>query len=102
MFKMTCALLNFSNCKFKQKPRDEQAEVADTADGERVSHLLGLQVKDFLNSLVKPKVKVGTEYVNKGQSVVQVNYAITALCKAIFERCSSGSLSVSTTPSLPC
>merc|ERR1712183_285982 len=86
MFKMTCALLNFSNCKFKQKPRDEQAEVADTADGERVSHLLGLQVKDFLNSLVKPKVKVGTEYVNKGQSVVQVNYAITALCKAIFER----------------
>merc|ERR1712142_111195 len=86
MFKLTCALLNFSNCKFKEKPRDEQAEVADTADGERVAHLLGLQVKDFLNSLVKPKVKVGTEYVNKGQSVVQVNYAITALCKAIFER----------------
>merc|ERR1712042_350139 len=86
MFKLTCALLNFSNCKFKQKPRDEQAEVADTADGERVAHLLGLQVKDFLNSLVKPKVKVGTEYVNKGQSVVQVNYAITAQCKAIFER----------------
>jgi len=86
MFKITTAILNFSNCKFKQKPRDEQAEVADTADGERVAHLLGLQVKDFLNSLIKPKVKVGTEYVNKGQSVVQVNYAITALCKALFER----------------
>jgi len=86
MFKITCAILNFSNCKFKQKPRDEQAEVADTADGERVAHLLGLQVKDFLNSLIKPKVKVGTEYVNKGQSVVQVNYAITALCKSLFER----------------
>merc|ERR1712212_1115535 len=86
MFKLTCALLNFSNCKFKEKPRDEQAEVADTADGERVAHLYGLQVKDFLNSLIKPRVKVGTEYVNKGQSVVQVNYAITALCKALFER----------------
>merc|ERR1719477_296932 len=86
MFKITSSILNFSNCKFKQKPRDEQAEVADTADGERVSHLLGLQVKDFLNSLIKPRVKVGTEYVNKGQSVVQVNYAITALCKAMFER----------------
>merc|ERR1712142_239378 len=86
MWKITAAILNFSNCKFKQKPRDEQAEVADTADGERVSHLLGLPVKEFLNSLVKPKVKVGTEYVNKGQSIVQVNYAITALCKAVFER----------------
>ena len=86
MFNITCAILNFSNCKFKQKPRDEQAEVADTADGERVAHLLGLQVKDFHNSLIKPRVKVGTEYVNKGQSVVQVNYAITALCKALFER----------------
>merc|ERR1719477_443370 len=86
MFKITSSILNFSNCKFKQKPRDEQAEVADTADGERVGHLLGLPVKDFHNSLIKPRVKVGTEYVNKGQSVVQVNYAITALCKAMFER----------------
>merc|ERR1711962_57493 len=85
-FKITTGILNFSNCKFKQKPRDEQAEVADTADGERVAHLLGLQAKDFLNPLIKPRVKVGTEYVNKGQSVVQVNYAITALCKALFER----------------
>jgi len=86
MFSITTAILNFSNCKFKEKPRDEQAEVADTADGERVAHLLGLQVKDFLNSLIKPRVKVGTEYVNKGQSVAQVNYSITALCKSLFER----------------
>jgi myosin heavy subunit len=86
MFKITAAILNFSNCKFKQKPRDEQAEVADTADGERVAHLLGLQVKDFLNSLIKPRVKVGTEYVNKGQNVTQVLYAVTALCKAVYER----------------
>merc|ERR1719290_231196 len=86
MFNITCGILNFSNCKFKEKPRDEQAEPADTADGERVAHLLGLQVKDFLNSLIKPRVKVGTEYVNKGQNVTQVNYAITALCKSLFER----------------
>merc|ERR1719494_1320766 len=86
MFSITCAILNFSNCKFKEKPRDEQAEVADTADGERVAHLLGLQVKDFLNSLIKPRVKVGSEYVNKGQNVAQVLYAVTALCKALFER----------------
>merc|ERR1712002_854390 len=38
MFKITAAILNFSNMKFKQKPRDEQAEVEDPADGERVSY----------------------------------------------------------------
>ena len=31
MFKITAAILNFSNMKFKQKPRDEQAEVVDPA-----------------------------------------------------------------------
>ena len=35
---------------------------------------------------MKPKVKVGTEYVNKGQNVTQVLYAISALCKSLFER----------------
>ena len=31
MFKICAAILNFGNMKFKQKPRDEQAEVADPA-----------------------------------------------------------------------
>ena len=29
MYKICAAILNFGNMKFKQKPRDEQAEVAD-------------------------------------------------------------------------
>jgi len=86
MFKIVAGILNFSMMKFKQKPRDEQAEVDDPADGERVAYLLGLPVKEFLISLIKPKVKVGTEYVNKGQSVDQVLYAVAALSKALFER----------------
>jgi len=86
MFKIVASILNFSMMKFKQKPRDEQAEVDDPADGERVSYLLGLSVGEFHKSLVKPKVKVGTEYVNKGQNVDQVLYAVAALSKALFER----------------
>ncbi len=31
MFKITAGILNFSNMKFKQKPRDEQAEIVDPA-----------------------------------------------------------------------
>jgi len=86
MFKITSAIMNFSCMKFKQKPRDEQAEVEDTTDGERVAFLLGIPVKEFHTSLIKPKVKVGTEYVNKGQSVAQVLYNVSGLAKALFER----------------
>uniref|UniRef100_A0A7M5X456 Myosin heavy chain n=1 Tax=Clytia hemisphaerica TaxID=252671 RepID=A0A7M5X456_9CNID len=86
MFKIVASILNMGNMKFKQKPRDEQAEVVDPADGERVSYLLGIPVGEFHKSLVKPKVKVGTEYVNKGQNVSQVLYSVSGLSKAIFER----------------
>jgi myosin heavy subunit len=86
MFKICSAILNFGNIKFKQKPRDEQAEVVDPADGERVGYLLGIAVGEFHKSLIKPKVKVGTEFVNKGQSVSQVLYAVGALSKALYER----------------
>lgn len=55
-------------------------------DGERVSYLLGLPVGEFHKSLTKPKVKVGTEFVNKGQNVSQVLYAVQALSKALYER----------------
>ena len=48
--------------------------------------MLGIQVGEFSKSLTKPKVKVGTEYVNKGQNVNQVLYAVAALSKALFER----------------
>jgi len=86
MWKMTAGVLNFSCMKFKQKPRDEQAEVVDPSDGERVSYLFSIQVGEFHKSLCKPRVKVGTEYVNKGQNVDQVLYAISALSKSVFER----------------
>ena len=55
-------------------------------DGERVAYLLGIPVGEFHKSLIKPKVKVGTEFVNKGQNVSQVLYTVCGLSKAIFER----------------
>merc|ERR1719402_1335617 len=43
-------------------------------------------VSDFHKSITKPRVKVGTEFVNKAQSMAQVNFAVSALSKSIFER----------------
>ena len=41
---------------------------------------------EFHKGLTKPKVKVGTEMVHKGQNMDQVTYAIAALSKAMYER----------------
>ena len=45
-------------------------------DAEKVAFLLGLNCSDMLKCLLTPKVKVGTEYVTKGQSKDQVGLSI--------------------------
>ncbi|KAH3707413.1 hypothetical protein DPMN_066819 [Dreissena polymorpha] len=65
----TAAILHFGEMKWKQNPREEQAE-ADEA--EKVAFLLGINSGDLLKGLLKPKIKVGTEFVVQGRNKEQV------------------------------
>lgn len=78
--------MHFGNSQWKQRPREEQAETDGTEDVEKVSHLLGLQSADLIKGLLKPRIKVGNEYVNKGQNKDQVVNSIAALSKSIYHR----------------
>jgi len=42
------------------------------SEAEKVAFLLGVNCSDLLKSLLTPKVKVGNEYVTKGQNKDQV------------------------------
>jgi len=86
LYKCTGAVLHFGEMKFKQRPREEQAEADGTQDAEKVAFLLGINCQDMLKCLLTPRVKVGTEFVTKGQSKDQVVYAVAALSKAIYAR----------------
>ncbi len=86
LFKATGAILHFGNSKWKQRPREDQAETDGTEECEKVSHLLGIESADLLKGLLKPRIKVGNEYVNKGQNRDQVVNAIGALSKSIYSR----------------
>uniref|UniRef100_A0A4W6DTR7 Myosin motor domain-containing protein n=1 Tax=Lates calcarifer TaxID=8187 RepID=A0A4W6DTR7_LATCA len=86
IYKMTGAVLHHGNMKFKQKQREEQAEPDGTEDADKVAYLLGLNSADMLKALCYPRVKVGNEYVTKGQTVPQVLNSVTALAKSIYER----------------
>ncbi|CAF0824471.1 unnamed protein product [Rotaria sordida] len=86
MYKCTAAIMHFGNSQWKQRPREEQAEAESTEDCEKVAHLLDVDAADLIKGLLKPRIKVGNEFVNKGQSKDQVVNSIGALSKSIYHR----------------
>ena len=52
----------------------------------QVAHLLGVNCADLLKAFLMPKVKVGSEWVTKGQTMAQVEFAVSALAKALYAR----------------
>ncbi|XP_034646546.1 myosin-15 isoform X4 [Trachemys scripta elegans] len=85
-YKLTGSIMHFGNMKFKQRPREEQAETDGTENTDKAAYLMGLNSSDLAKGLLHPRVKVGNEYVTKGQSVEQVVYAVGALSKAVYDR----------------
>ena len=75
--------MHFGNSQWKQRPREEQAEAEGTQDCEKVAHLLGIEAADLIKGLLKPRIKVGNDYVNKGQNKDQVINSIGALSKSV-------------------
>ncbi|CAL8302248.1 unnamed protein product [Merluccius merluccius] len=86
IYKLTGAVMHYGNMRFKQKQREEQAEPDGTEVADKVAYLMGLNSADLLKALCYPRVKVGNEYVTKGQTVQQVNNSMGALSKAVYEK----------------
>ncbi|XP_031717901.1 myosin heavy chain, fast skeletal muscle-like [Anarrhichthys ocellatus] len=86
IYKLTGAVLHYGNMKFKQKQREEQAEPDGTEVADKVAFLMALNSADLLKALCYPRVKVGNEYVTKGQTVPQVTNAVGALAKSVYEK----------------
>ncbi|XP_041092624.1 myosin-7-like [Polyodon spathula] len=86
VYKLTGAIMHYGNMKFKTKQREEQAEADGTEDADKAAYLMGLNSADLIKALCHPRVKVGNEWVTKGQNVQQVNYSIGALAKSVYEK----------------
>ncbi|XP_045498351.1 myosin heavy chain, muscle isoform X20 [Colias croceus] len=86
VYKITAAVMHMGGMKFKQRGREEQAEADGTEEGERVAKLLGVDCPDLYKNLLKPRIKVGNEFVTQGRNKDQVTNSIGALCKGVFDR----------------
>ena len=55
-------------------------------EGDRVAKLTGVDGADLYKNLLKPRIKVGNEFVTQGRNVSQVSYSVGALSKGVFDR----------------
>merc|ERR1719445_230727 len=86
IWRVISASLLFGNMEFKQERNNDQATLPDNTVAQKVAHLLGIQVTDLTKAFLKPRIKVGRDYVTKAQSKEQVEFAIEAIAKATYER----------------
>ncbi|CAI4222378.1 unnamed protein product [Auanema sp. JU1783] len=85
-YKLVSAMMHMGNMKFKQRPREEQAETDGTEEAEKAAAMYGIDPEEYLKALTRPRVKVGSEWVNKGQNLEQVNWAVGAMAKGLYSR----------------
>merc|ERR1712106_391838 len=86
IWRVISAALMFGNMEFKQERNNDQATLPDNTVAQKVAHLLGIQVTDLTKAFLKPRIKVGRDYVTKAQTKEQVEFAIEAIGKATYER----------------
>merc|ERR1719228_2365277 len=86
LYQGTISIAYLGNVKWKQKGREEQAEPEDMLFVEKAAKLLGVDSAFFVDTFMKPKLKVGKDFVKKGQNVDQVNFSVSASSKSLFAR----------------
>ncbi|GAA6072966.1 myosin-9-like, partial [Tachysurus ichikawai] len=86
LLKVVSAVLHLGNVIFKKERNTDQASMPDDTAAQKVCHLLGMSVTDFVRAILSPRIKVGRDYVQKAQTQEQAEFATEALAKAMYER----------------
>merc|ERR1719278_465399 len=87
-YMLTAGVMACGQVKFVQKGRDDQAEIADKdwAFPEKIATLFGVEKFELFKSFCKPKIKVGAEWVTKGQTCDQATNGVGGIARATFDR----------------
>merc|ERR1712168_590545 len=86
---LTAGVMTCGGIQYIQKGRDDQAECEqigpDTYPGKAAA-LCGVDANQMIKAFCKPRIKVGTEWVTKGQTCEQATNAVGGIARAIFDR----------------
>lgn len=72
IFRIVSAVMLFGTMQFKQDRNSDQATLPDNTVAQKVAHLLGLSVTEMTKAFLKPRIKVGRDFVTKSQTKEQV------------------------------
>ena len=85
-YKLTAAIMACGQIVFVQKGRDDQAEMGEMDFPKKVAELFGVDTNGLFKAFCKPKIKVGTEWVTKGQTCDQATTGVGGIARATFDR----------------
>merc|ERR550532_3369498 len=85
-YKITAGVMSSGQIEFVQKGRDDQAEPGDLNFPSKVAACFGVDTNQFLKAFCKPKIKVGAEWVTKGQTCEQATSSCGGIARASFDR----------------
>merc|ERR1719450_565334 len=85
-FKLTAAVMTMGEMKFKQKGREEQCEPDAMDIAGKVAACCGIDAEAMMKAFCKPRIKVGTEWVTKGQNIDQSTNAVGGIARGIYDR----------------
>merc|ERR1712156_854708 len=63
----------------------EQAEIKDEVNADKVAEICGIDKEWMITYFCKPKLKVGTEWVSKGQTCTGAASSVSGIGRKIFE-----------------
>merc|ERR1711962_1734472 len=88
VFKNTACMMHMGNMTkdFVPVGKEEQAEIKDSSNSEKVAELLGIDCEWMITYFCKPKLKVGTEWVQKGSTCQNAANSVAGIARAIYER----------------
>jgi len=88
VFKNTACMMHMGNMTkdFVPVGKEEQAEIKDEANAMKVSELMGIDCEWMITYFCKPKLKVGTEWVQKGSTCAAASNSVAGIARSIYER----------------
>merc|ERR1712012_1508122 len=85
---LTAVVMHMGNMTkdFVPVGKEEQAEIKDDTNAQKVAALCGIDCEWMITYFCKPKLKVGVEWVTKGQTVSMAANSVAGIGRSIYER----------------
>merc|ERR1719367_689419 len=87
IYKLTAVVMHMGNMSkdFVPVGKEEQAEIKNEATAEKVATICGIDKEWMIQYFCQPKLKVGAEWVVKGQSCSGAGASVSGIARKIFE-----------------